>query len=719
MSLERIMNAESVAIVGASRTETKRGFQAIRTLLDSKYEGKIYAVNPAEKSVLGFPCYQKVSDIDGPIDLVLITTPAKTIPAILEDCGRKGVAGAVIIAGGFRELGKEGRDLENALMAAARKHHVRFIGPNTSGMINVKTNLNLVGLEDVPKGDIALISQSGNMALTLITEAKVKSRKGFSYYVGVGNESDIRFHEYLAFFKNDPDTKAILMYVEGMREGRRFLQEAYKTSLLKPIILLKSGHSSVGKRSAGSHTGALAGISEVARTAFLRAGIITVEKSDELFPVAETLSNLPVIKNNQVAILADGGGHATIAADILTDQLGINLPELDEKTKKKLRHILPFTASVINPVDVAGGTDADPALFAECARILLKDSNVGGLLMVGLFGGYGIRFAESLHWKEEDAAHQLGKLVLKSGKPIVVHSLYSSIKPHALELLRYYKIPVYDSLDIACRCMGALSERGRYLSKYHAKVNFVLNWQAKEKPEARQILETARQQKRRFLLEPEAKRIFKLHGASVSDDSIATTADEAVTIFKKVKSEVALKILSPDILHKSDAGGVRLHLATEEDVRRAFEEIMESGHRYAPEADIRGILVSPMAELGLEIIIGTKIDDQFGPVIMFGMGGVMVEILKDVAFRVLPISPYSAGKMIDEIRSAPILNGIRGRAPYDKKAIRRLLVLCSEIVEAYPDIEEMDLNPVIVYETGIRIVDARIILKETEGSGEG
>jgi acetyltransferase len=719
MSLERIMNAESVAIVGASRTETKRGFQAIRTLLDSKYEGKIYAVNPAEKSVLGFPCYQKVSDIDDPIDLVLITTPAKTIPSILEDCGQKGVAGAVIIAGGFRELGKEGRDLENALMAAARKHHVRFIGPNTSGMINVKTNLNLVGLEDVPKGDIALISQSGNMALTLITEAKVKSRKGFSYYVGVGNESDIRFHEYLAFFKNDPDTKAILMYVEGMREGRRFLQEAYKTSLIKPIILLKSGRSSVGKRSAGSHTGALAGISEVARTAFLRAGIITVEKSDELFPVAETLSNLPVIKNNQVAILADGGGHATIAADILTDQLGINLPELDEKTKKKLRHILPFTASVINPVDVAGGTDADPALFAECARILLKDSNVGGLLMVGLFGGYGIRFAESLHWKEEDAAHQLGKLVLKSGKPIVVHSLYSSIKPHALELLRYYKIPVYDSLDIACRCMGALSERGRYLSKYHAKVNFVLNWRAKEKPEARQILETARQQKRRFLLEPEAKRIFKLHGASVSDDSIATTADEAVTIFKKMKSEVALKILSPDILHKSDAGGVRLHLATKEDVRRAFEEIMESGHRYAPEADIRGILVSPMAELGLEIIIGTKIDDQFGPVIMFGMGGVMVEILKDVAFRVLPISPYSAGKMIDEIRSAPILNGVRGRAPYDKKAIRRLLVLCSEIVEAYPDIEEMDLNPVIVYKTGARIVDARIILKETDGSGEG
>jgi acetyltransferase len=718
MSLERILNAESVAIVGASRTETKRGFQAIRTLLDEKFEGKIYAVNPGEKSVLGFRCYDRVSDIDAPVDLVLITTPAKTLPAVLEDCGRKGVAGAVIIAGGFRELGKEGSDLENALITAAQKHHVRIIGPNTSGMINVKTNLNLVGLDDVPKGDIALITQSGNMALTLITEAKVKSRKGFSYYVGVGNESDIRFHEYLAFFKNDPETKAILMYVEGMRDGRRFLQEAYKTTLLKPIILLKSGRSSIGQRSAGSHTGALAGISEVARTAFQRAGIITVEKSDELFPVAETLSNLPVIKNNRVAILADGGGHATIAADILTDQLNVDIPELDEKTKEKLKNILPFTASVLNPVDVAGGTDSDPSLFAECARILLKDSNVGGLLMVGLFGGYGIRFAESLKWKEEDAAHQLGKLVVKTGKPIVVHSLYSSIKPHALELLRYYKIPVYDSLDIACRCIGVLSERGRYLGEYHAKVNFVFNWRAKEKPEARQIIETAREQGRRFLLEPEAKRVFKLHGAPVSDDPIAVTADEAVKIFNKLKCEVALKIVSPDILHKSDAGGVRLHLAAEDEVRHAFQEIIESGHRYAPEADIRGIMVSPMAELGLEIIIGTKIDDQFGPVIMFGMGGVMVEILNDVSFRVLPISLRSAGKMIDEIRSAPILNGVRGRPPYDKKAIRRLLMLCSEIVEAYPDIEEMDLNPVIVYETGTRIVDARIILKEIGGSGQ-
>ncbi|MBU4054856.1 MAG: CoA-binding protein, partial [Proteobacteria bacterium] len=503
MTLERILNAESVAIVGASKVDTKRGFQAIRSLLDEKYEGRIFPVNPKEKRILGLECYSKISDIKENVDLVLITTPAGTIPNVLAECGKKGVAGAVIIAGGFRETGDTGKKTEEDLIAAANQYNVRIIGPNTSGMMNLKTNLNLVGLKDAPKGTIALISQSGNMALSLFTEAKLKSRGGFSYYVGVGNELDIKFHEYLEFFRDDPDTKVILMYVEGMREGRRFLQEAYKTTLRKPIVLLKSGRSSTGQMSAGSHTGALAGISEVANTAFKRAGIIVVEKSDNLYSVAETLASQPVIKNNKVAVLADGGGHATIAADILTD-LGLSIPELTTRTREKLIKLLPFTAAVRNPVDVAGGTDSDPTVFAECARIILKDPNIGGLLMVGLFGGYGIRFAESLAWKEEDAAHQLGKLIGKHNKPIVVHSLYSSVKPHALELLRYYGIPVVDSLDIACNCMGALDQRGHYLNEYHAKVNFIFNWRSKSKPEGRRIIENVKKENRRFLLETEA-----------------------------------------------------------------------------------------------------------------------------------------------------------------------------------------------------------------------
>jgi acetyltransferase len=710
MSLERIFNAESVAIIGASRNETKRGYQAIRTLLDEKYEGKIYPVNPKEKSILGFRCYPSVADIEGPIDVALVATPAKSLPSVLADCGKKGVKGAVVLAGGFGEIGAQGRKLEDEMVAAAKKHHIRLIGPNTSGMLNLKDNLNLVGLKDAPRGDIALLTQSGNMALTLITEAKIKSRKGFSYYVGVGNEADIKFHEYLEFFRQDPDTRAILIYVEGMRNGREFLQQAKKTTLEKPIILLKSGRSVTGKRSAGSHTGALAGMSEVAKGAFRGAGIVVIENSDELFPAAETLSSLPPIKNNKVAILADGGGHATIAADILTD-LGIELPVLNARTQARLKEILPAAASVPNPVDVAGGTDADPSLFADCASIILNDPNVGGLLIVGLFGGYGIRFAESLALMEEDAAHRMGKLIKKRNKPIVLHSLYNSEKPHALDLLRYYNIPVYDSLDVSAKCIAVLAEYGSYLASYHTKTSFVLNWRAKAKPEADKIIETALGEGRHTLLEHEGKKLFEIHGASIPRDRLAQSADEAVQYALDLGTDVALKIVSPDILHKSDAGGVRLKLNTDKKIRAAYRDIMKNSKKYAPKADIRGVLVSPMADEGIEVIIGTKIDDQFGPVIMYGLGGIMVEILKDVAFRVLPISPTSARKMIAETKSYPILDGARGTPALDKKALQRLLLLCSEIVESYPQIQEMDLNPVIVHQKGVSVVDVRIILK--------
>ena len=710
MSLERILKAESVAIVGASKNETKRGYQTIRTLLDEKYEGKIYPVNPGEKRILGLKCYRSVSSIDGPVDVALVATPARSLPAVLEDCGRKGVKGAVVLAGGFGEMGPDGRKLENEMVAVAKKHNIRLIGPNTSGMLNLHDKLNLVGLKDAPKGDIALLTQSGNMALTLITEAKIKSRKGFSYYVGVGNEADIQFHEYLEFFQHDPDTKAILMYVEGLRNGREFLQQAQKTTLEKPIVLLKSGRSKTGKKSAGSHTGALAGISEVARAAFKRAGIIVIENSDELFPAAETLSSLPPIKNNRIAILADGGGHATIAADLLTD-LAVEIPELSAKTQASLKKILPEAASVPNPVDVAGGTDADPSVFADCADIILKDPNVGGLLIVGLFGGYGIRFAESLSLMEEDAAHRMGKMVKKRHKPIVLHSLYTSEKPHALELLRYYNIPVFDSLDVASKCTGVLAEYGKYLSSYHPQNKFALNWGAKARPAGRKIIETARRDGRKALLENEAKQLFAAHGAPVTKDLLVGTADEAVQIAKKMGQAVVLKIVSPDILHKSDAGGVKINLRTEAEIRKAFGEIMEGAKKFDASADIRGVLVSPMAAEGVEVIIGTKYDDQFGPVIMYGLGGIMVEILQDVSFRVVPITPTNARQMIEQTRSYPILNGARGKPLLDTKTLRKLLMLCSEIVESYPEILEMDLNPIIVHEEGLSIVDARVILK--------
>ncbi len=711
MSLEQVFNAESVAVVGASRNETKRGYQSIRTLLEGNYEGRIYPVNPKEKRILGLRCYQTISEIEDAVDLALIATPSKTVPGVLEDCGRKKISGAVILAGGFGETGRDGKKLEDEIVRVARKNGIRLIGPNTSGMMNLNNNMNLVGIQDAPKGDIALLSQSGNMALSLITEAKLKGNKGFSYYVGVGNEADIRFHEYLEFFRQDPNTRAVLMYVEGMRNGRKFLQQAYKTTIEKPVILLKSGRSATGKRSAGSHTGALAGISKVAQSAFERAGIVVIENSDELFSAAEALSSLPPIKNNKVAILADGGGHATIAADVLTD-LGLEIPELSETTQKKLREILPNAASVPNPVDVAGGTDADPTIFADCVQIILNDHEVGGLLLVGLFGGYGIRFDQSLSLAEEDAAHRMGKMVHKKRKPIIVHSLFASAHSHPLELLRYYNIPVYDSVEVACKCMGVLAQYGTYINSYHAKTNFVFDWGAKAKPAGKAIIQQALAESRCHLLEHEAKQLLKLHNVPAQQETLARTADEAVDIALSLGTEVVLKIVSPDILHKSDAGGVKIRLKGEKPVRQAFTDIMAHAKKYKPDADIRGVLVAPMAREGIEVIIGTKLDDQFGPVIMYGLGGIMVEILKDVSFRVLPISYNSAKSLTRETNASTLLKGFRGVPPCDQKALRRLLLKCSEVIESYPEIIEMDLNPVIVHEKGLSIVDARIILKQ-------
>lgn len=709
--LDKVLNARSVAIIGASKNKTKRGYQAIKTLKTDGFEGRIFPVNPKEEMILGLPCYKDITDIEEKVDLALITTPARTIPGILRRCGDKKVSGAVIIAGGFRELGDKGAELEQEVVSAAKEAGVRLIGPNTSGMINLKSNLNLVGIENAPKGSIALLCQSGNMALTLITEATIRKHEGFTYYVGVGNESDIKFHEYLKFFRKDPETRAILMYVEGMSEGRKFLKEAHKTSRDKPIVLLKSGRSDTGKQSAGSHTGSLAGMSEVAGLAYKRAGCIVIENSDELFPVAQTLSSQPAIESSSIAILADGGGHATIAADILSDH-SVHLPELSDKTKEKLREILPEAASLTNPVDVAGGTDDDPGLFADCAKIILKDPNVDGLMIVGLFGGYGIRFAKSLAVGEEAAAHRLGKMVGKYNKPVVVHSIYSSYESHALDLLRHHEIPVHESLDVSCKCLAALCEYGTYLKSSQTKTHFEFDRRAKAKPEGRQIIEAAVKEGRHVLLEPEAKQLIRLHGAPTDAGKIAAGKEEAWQIARSFNEEAVLKIVSPDILHKSDANGVKTGLRDKNSVTSAFEQIMQSAAAYNSKADIRGILVTPMAKKGLEIIIGTKKDAQFGPVMMYGLGGIMVEIMQDITFRILPVSEYSCERLLEDTRSSAILNGIRGHQGYDKQSLIKLMSMCSELIESYPEIEEMDLNPVLLYEKGLNVVDARIILKE-------
>jgi acetate---CoA ligase (ADP-forming) len=709
--LEPIFKPRTIAIVGASLNPTKRGYQAIQSLLQDKFEGEIFPVNPKEKEILGLPVFPDLSSIENEIDLVLIATPAQSVPEIISRCGKKGVKGAVVLAVGFGEAGGGGKQLQEEMVRIGRESNIRIVGPNTSGMFNLHHRLNLTGIRDIRKGSMAILSQSGNIALSLITEVNIKSRMGVGVYVGIGNEADIRFHEYLSYLKDDPNTGVIVIFVDGLRDGHKFLEIAKETVEHKPIVILQSGRSEKGRQAAHTHTGALAGLSAVAKSAFKRAGIITIQNSDELYPVAEALANLSPFHRTNVAVLSDGGGHASLAADALQD-VGIQLPDLPNDVRMKLRALMPANASIENPIDVAGASDSNPGILADCAKILLEDDNIDGLLLVGMFGGYHIRFSDSLHEKENDTARRLGELVVQYKKPILVQSLYASHRPEPLMLLKECNIPVHESIDISSKCISVLNEYGKYLNTSQERTDFVLRSEGKRLTDAVQVFEKVNAVNRKIMLETEARQVLSLHGIPVTDYEFATSEEEAVIASRKIGYPVVLKIISPEIVHKSEAGGVILNVKNDESVRDGFDLLVARARRYNQRAKIKGVLVVPMMPRGVEVVIGVTQDPQFGHVIMFGVGGVMVEVLKDVVFHVLPIGRVSSTSMVSEVRSHAILEGIRGNPPSDKEAIVDLIIQVSDFVEAYPDlISEIDLNPVIVYERGLTVVDARIVLK--------
>ena len=457
-ALSRTLAPRSIAIVGASQDSAKRGNMAIRYLQQNGFAGAVYPIHPREREILGLACYPSIEALPEAPDLALVCTPAHTLPELMERCGRRGVAGAVVLASGFSESGEAGWALEQAMVAAARAQGVRIVGPNTSGIFNAHCGANLVGYRHLQAGDLGLLSQSGNMALSLVTEAQALPGLGFSTYIGVGNEADVQFHEYLDYFAADPHTRAVVGYVEGLKQGGEFLRSATRVSQQKPIVLYKSGRSAVGQQSARSHTGALAGSYALARGVMRQAGVVLVERADELLPLADTLARtsgqLP-LSGRRVAILADGGGHATIAVDAL-DAMDIEIPLLSAETQSALRALLPASAAVANPVDVAGGTDSAPALFADCAAQMLSDPGVDLLLIVGLFGGYALRFSESLAENEQQGAEALARLPAQFAKPILLQSLYQPQQTAPLQTLRAAGIPVFASVDLAARALASV-----------------------------------------------------------------------------------------------------------------------------------------------------------------------------------------------------------------------------------------------------------------------
>jgi acetyltransferase len=706
--LHDFLAPDSIAIVGASADPTKRGYKAMVGLIKDGYRGAIYPINPKADMVLGVKAYPTLEAVPGAVDLALICTPAKTIPGLMEECGRKGVKGAVILASGFRETGHEGAKLEQLVLDTARAGGVRIIGPNTSGMFNLHKKVNLLALANVKPGDIGFISQSGNMLLSLALEAEHNGHVGFSTYVGPGNQTDIGFNDYLRYLGEDPDTRVATLYVEGFRDGQRFLQAAREITSLKPVVVYKSGSTEQGKKAASSHTGALAGSYEMTVDLLRQVGVSVVRHSDEILPVAEGLGLMQQSRGKRVAVISDGGGQATIASDRLTEA-GLDLAELSENTRRRLGTILVPQASLVNPVDVAGSTDANPALLAECMEIVAADDNVDAVFLVGMFGGYHIRFAEELLGGEMRGAESMIELARRIDKPLVIYSLYAPVKPPALRRLHEAGLPVYSSIEHAVRVLAVLAERGIYLANQAGQ-----SLQSGVAPtEEMQAMFARARNEGRDLFEYEAKALLRAHGVNVAPEALAHAPEDLAGIAARFADQsLAMKVVSKDILHKSDAGGVKLNLRGEAELRAAYDRIMASSRAYAPAADIRGVLVTPMAKKGTEVIIGVVRDPIFGPVLMFGLGGIFVEILQDVAFRAIPLSRHDAESMVDAIKGRKVLDGVRGEPPVDKAALIELLLKVSSIVTAYPQLSELDLNPVIAYPSGYAVVDARVITNQ-------
>ncbi|PTD95712.1 acetate--CoA ligase family protein [Pseudothauera lacus] len=704
--LHDILAPSSIAIVGASADPTKRGYKAMVGLIKDGYRGAIHPINPKADRILGVKTLPSIEALPGPVDLALICTPAATVPGIIAELGRKGVKGVVVLASGFKETGPEGAKLEQQVLDAAREGGVRVIGPNTSGMFNLHHKVNLLALAKVKPGEIGFISQSGNMLLSLVLEAEHNGHVGFSTYVGPGNQTDVGFNDYLRYLGEDEHTRVATLYVEGFRDGQRFLQAAREISALKPVVVYKSGSTEQGRKAASSHTGALAGSYAMTVDLLRQVGVSVVQHSNEILPVAEGLGLLQKAPGKRVAVISDGGGQATIASDRLAEA-GLELAELSEQTKARLAAILFPQASLVNPVDVAGSSDANPALLAECMEIVAEDENVDSVFLVGMFGGYAIRFAEDLLGGEMRGAESMIELSRRSEKPVVVYSLYAPIKPPALRRLHEAGVPVYTSIEYAVRVLAALGERGIYLKSHEDDV-----LPPAVAPSADMLAMFARaRDEGRDLYEYEAKALLRTHGIEVAEEAVVRAPDELVEVAQRFGEQaLAMKVVSKDILHKSDAGGVKLNLCGEAALRSAWAQIMESCRAYDADADIRGVLVTPMAKKGVEVIVGVSRDPIFGPVLMFGLGGIFVEILEDVAFRAIPLSELDARSMVDQLKARKVLEGARGEAAVDKGALVDLLLKVSGIVSAYPQLFELDLNPVIAYSDGYAAVDARIII---------
>jgi acetyltransferase len=726
-ALDPLLRPRSVAVIGASPDPAKRGHHAVRALLESGYAGRIIPVHPSAADLLGLPVAASPAALDSPPDLVLVCTPAATVPAVLETWAQAGARGAVVLASGFAESGEAGAALEASVARVARERGIRVIGPNTSGILNVPLGLNLIGLRDVRPGCLSLLVQSGNITLQLVTEATARTAQGFSFCIGAGNETDVRFHEMLDFLATDPATRAVIMHVEGLRDGRAFLETARRVSLILPIVLVKGGRTAVGSAAARSHTGAIAGRYDVLRAGLRQAGVIEVQRTDELLHVGETLATQPALPPGRgIALLSDGGGHATLAVDALHTR-GAPLAVLSAATQARLRELLGSAAAVANPVDLAGAADRAPMMFAQALEVLAQDAAVGAVLVVGLFGGYAIRFAESLRAEEEAAATAMAAVARAADCALVVHTLYALRRSSPLLALSAADVPVVESLDAACACVAGLAERGEALRRLESRRNVWADYRTEtergsgtgahshlhgEGADDAEAAGAARREGRAVLLETETRGVLGAHGVPLVPATFCRNRDEAAAEADRQDGPVAVRVVSPAAPHKREAGGVVLNVSGGEAAAAAFDRITDAVSQYAAArglpADVRGVLVAPMQPRPVaELLAGVIRDPQFGPVLTLGAGGSAVEVLRDVTLRVLPVTPDEIREMIGELRIAPVLAGLRGEAGADIDAIVQATQALVQAALAHEELSEIEVNPLFAFADRCVALDAR------------
>ena len=701
MSLQSFFNPKSVAIIGASRQKGKVGYEILSNLVAGGYKGKIYPVNNKTPEIDGIKCYPDLASIGETPDLVIVIVPAQYVPSVMEECAKVKVKSVIVITAGFKEVGPEGKKLEEEVIATARRGGIRFIGPNCLGVISPPHKLNASFGGDLPiPGSIGYISQSGALLAAILDLANANGM-GFSSLISIGNKADVDELDLIKALGAQRDTKVIAGYLENITNGDEFVREAEEISYTKPILLMKSGSTAAGAKAASSHTGSLAGGDVAYESAFKRAGVIRCDSIKEQFDFAQAFANQPLPEGPNVAVLTNAGGPGIMAADAIEER-GLTFAKLSEETMKKLAEKLPAAANVHNPVDVLGDALADRYEFA--LDLVLEDPNVHSVVLL---------LTPQAMTQAKETAEAVVKILKKKkvNKPVLACFLGASKVAEGVAVLRQGRIPQYDSPESAVATLRVMVDHIRWRTRPKRVVRlFSVN---RRKVES--ILERHLRQGLLDIGEAEAKEIIEAYGFATPKGSIATTAEQAANIAQQLGFPVVLKIWSPDILHKSDVGGVKVGLQSEQQVKDAFDLMMYRIPKKKPDAHILGVLVQEMVRTaGKEVIIGMHRDPHFGPLMMFGMGGIMVEVLKDVAFYLAPLTSEEAKQMLVNTKTYHILKGVRGQEGVDIEAIAEGLQRVSQLVTEFPEIKEMDINPYVVGTPGTTpiAVDARISLEK-------